>query len=116
MRHFVIMLPFPPSTNGLYAGKARRFKSKAYKTWIEEAGYMANTQDCQYFYDRVDITFHLNNNIDSSDCSNYIKAAEDFLVMRGIIKDDCKKYVRSTKSIWSDEVSNGCMIEIQECE
>jgi len=26
-----LMLPYPPSTNGLFAGKARRFVSKPYK-------------------------------------------------------------------------------------
>jgi hypothetical protein len=26
-------LPFPPSVNGLFSGKARRYASPAYKAW-----------------------------------------------------------------------------------
>jgi Holliday junction resolvase RusA-like endonuclease len=33
----VAALPLPPSTNGLFAGKVRRYKSKAYKAWEKEA-------------------------------------------------------------------------------
>lgn len=33
----VAVLPLPPSVNGLFPGKARRFPSKEYKAWREEA-------------------------------------------------------------------------------
>ena len=33
-------LPYPPSANNLFPGKARRFPSKAYKAWREAAGPM----------------------------------------------------------------------------
>jgi len=37
MNYIKLELPLPPSVNGLYAGKTRRFKSNKYKDWIQEA-------------------------------------------------------------------------------
>lgn len=111
----IILLPFPPSTNGLFAGKSRRFKSKAYNKWLEEAHRAMDKQKpLPYTTNRVDLVFKLNGGRANSDCSNYIKAAEDLLVSYGCIFDDSKEYVRSVRAEWSDDVQSGVQIEIYE--
>ena len=84
-----ITLPLPPSVNGLYAGKVRRFKSKKYEEWIARALDAFGTK-----YDNTEInpevwlkakyTFYMplwykNGNIKRRDVANYEKAASDFI-------------------------------------
>jgi Holliday junction resolvase RusA-like endonuclease len=117
MRHFCLLLPFPISTNSLYANiRGRgRIKTKRYKEWVQEAYLMSCKQDLQFFQNRVDIIIHLGGGRKNSDCSNMIKGIEDFLVNQKIIFDDSKPYVRSVKAIWDEDVT-GAMIEISEIE
>jgi len=79
-------LPFPPSVNGLFAGKARRYPSKAYKAWREAArphvpGVLV---PCPYVlslvFDRPDRR--------ARDLGNLEKAVSDLLVERGVVIDD----------------------------
>lgn len=107
----VIVLPFPPSTNHLFAGKSRRYKSKAYKAWLDEAAYAMLQQKRPTFTGRVRLNMRLGPGQMNSDCSNYIKAAEDLLVTYGIIPGDSKKHVSGVSIEWGNEV-NGIQIEI----
>lgn len=114
MKHACYVMPFPPSVNELFAGKARRFISPRYKAWAEEADFALLQQKPYTTFDkRVDIVVHLNGGNNFADCDNYNKASIDRIVAHGIIEDDSKLFVRSVKAIWSNDVI-GCMVEIRE--
>lgn len=116
--NFALMLPFPPSNNNLHknVSKTVRPKTKNYVNWIKEADGMATQQKPFVIFDkRVDVTVYLGGGASNYDCDNFNKAPQDFIVRLGIIKDDSKPYVRSTKQIWCEE-TKGCMIFIEECD
>ena len=110
-----IFLPFPPSTNGLFSGKERRFNSNAYKEWLKDAKVEF---DAQMEYDKyyagfanithagqVTLTFLLKAPDNRRrDLSNTIKAAEDFLVTQKVILDDDNRYVREIFIKWKDDM------------
>lgn len=118
-----LFLPFPPSTNTLFSGKARRFKSPAYKAWLKEAE--ADLQFQKYtdgfkwknHKGKVRICLLLKApDKRQRDCSNYIKAVEDFLVTHGVIAGDDSRYVRSVYVEWKDDMREGCFVVIEDCE
>ena len=88
-----ILLPIPPSLNGLYPGKTRRYKSKAYKNWLAEADFALNQQRVNKRAERIPgrvrahYLLHFPDNR-RRDVANYEKAISDFLVDRGLIEDD----------------------------
>ena len=88
-----IRLPTPPSVNSLYfnrkSGNGRgRVKTPAYRKWLAEADGWYLTQkrqiQCQSGKLRIEICLPKIR----GDASNRIKAAEDYLVSRGITGDD----------------------------
>ena len=95
--HTTLVLPFPPSTNNLFAGKARRFRSKGYEAWIAEAEHaMRQQRPLPHHTGAVELSLTAGwpRRKDGSpsqqrrDISNYIKAPEDLLVKFGVIEDD----------------------------
>ena len=88
MNYTKLELPLPPSVNGLYAGKTRRFKSNKYKDWIQEA-YIKLKQQETYKIEgwewlEVRYGFYMpiyNKNWTKKkiDTFNYEKALSDFL-------------------------------------
>ncbi len=108
-----LTLPFPPSVNGLYPGKARRHKSKRYKAWIKEAGWTLKTQEpIHRFRSPVSIVLTFGRpDKRVRDLSNYIKAVEDLLVTHGIIRDDSD--VHRGEQYWDDTIT-GVRVEITE--
>jgi Holliday junction resolvase RusA-like endonuclease len=103
----VICLPMCPSTNGLFAGNGkRRYKTKEYAAWIEEAGYALNRQRPEPIRGKVRLLIEIAEPKDAKarDCSNLIKAPEDLLVRHGIIEGDDQRYVRSVTAEWSRHV------------
>ena len=113
-KHACYVMPFPPTVNRLFAGKAHRHRSKVYDAWIWEADFaLMQQKPLEVFKERVDIVVHLNGGNNNSDCDNYNKAPIDRIVAHMIIEDDSKLFVRSVKAIWSNDVI-GCMIEIRE--
>lgn len=117
-----LSLPFPPSVNGLFTGKSRRFKSKSYKEWIKIAKAELDTQryinavkrECHL--GQVNITMHLkapDNRI--RDIDNCIKAVLDFLVAHKVIIADDSRYLRSIFAEWRcDMETSGCLISIED--
>ena len=92
----VICLPMPPSTNVLFAGNGkRRYKTKEYAAWIEEAGYALNRQKPEPIRGKVRLLIEIAEPKDakSRDCSN-------LLVRHGIIEGDDQRYVRSVTAKW----------------
>jgi crossover junction endodeoxyribonuclease RusA len=92
-------LPFPPSVNGLFAGKARRYASPAYKAWKAAArphvpaGLIAGPYTLDLIFDRPDRR--------ARDLGNLEKAVSDLIVERGLVIDDscCQRITLA----WSDE-------------
>ena len=91
------VLPFPPSVNSLFAGKQRRYLSKAYKAWIEEASHALRQQrPLPHYTDRVRVEYvagwprRKDGSMSTArrDLSNCIKAPEDLLVKFGVLEDD----------------------------
>jgi len=112
----VILLPFPPSTNGLFAGKDRRYKSKAYVNWLGEADYaMIQQRPYPRFKGKVRLNMRLGPGQANADCTNYIKAAEDLLVRYQVIQDDSRDFVSGVSIDWDMSV-NGIQIEIIRCD
>ena len=107
----VIMLPFPPSVNHLYAGKSRRYVSKAYEAWIAEARFVLNGQTpLPQITGPVNLSFHFGRpDKRKRDVFNYVKAPEDFLVANKIIEDD--SLVEKGTVEWAPNVC-GVVIEI----
>jgi Holliday junction resolvase RusA-like endonuclease len=94
----IIRLPVPPSVNGLYRNAIRRggkvargrYKTRAYKAWLDEADkWMLRDNPLRHALPtgRLSLSIILPLSI-RGDVSNYIKAAEDYLVSREITADD----------------------------
>ncbi len=90
---FSCTLPLPPSVNSLFGGGSgqKRFPSKKYKEWLKMCEYV-HTDSLNAECVSMRYTFFWPDNR-ARDLSNYIKAAEDFIVKRGVIKDDCWQVV-----------------------
>ena len=90
----MIVLPLPPSVNGLYGGGSgqQRFKSKAYKAWLIESSFAAKNQDLtleDFHKGKVELTYTFYfPDKRARDLCNYEKATTDFLVAEKFIEDD----------------------------
>lgn len=87
-------LPFPPSVNALYGGGSgqQRFKTKRYKEWCKQTGYIPNIGfDFPLFIEYV-FTWPDNR---TRDGQNYLKAPADLMVNSGLISDDNYKIITS---------------------
>lgn len=86
------ILPMPPSVNGLYADRpGGRRKTKKYKAWIEEAGWMIQTQADRHHRHTGKVTLLLQVRRPDNrrrDLANLEKATSDLLVRHGILADD----------------------------
>ena len=100
------VLPFPPSTNAKYGmnGK-KRVKGADVKKWITKAHSAMNKQNViQQMTERCILIYELFvPDGYPRDDSNYVKYTTDFLVERGIIPDDDRRYVKGTYSFWNDK-------------
>lgn len=100
------VLPFPPSTNAKYSmnGK-KRMKGKSVKAWIKKAHSAMNKQNViQQMTERCVLIYELFvPDARLRDDSNYVKYTTDFLVERGIIPGDDRRYVKGTYSFWNDD-------------
>lgn len=111
--YLCLVLPFPPTTNNLFAGKARRFPSRAYRDWQAEAySALLRQMPCRHFVGPVTMILALGKpDRRRRDVSNYIKAVEDFIVKpAGILSDD--EQVQDVRAYWCPEVV-GCRVEIE---
>jgi crossover junction endodeoxyribonuclease RusA len=111
MHTTTLFLPFPPSLNGLFAGKTRRYKSKKYISWLKEA-------QADLEFTKIMDGFKWKNHISEvdvilmlkapdkriRDADNCAKAVMDLLVANEVIKGDDSRYVRSLMIQWRDDV------------
>jgi Holliday junction resolvase RusA-like endonuclease len=112
----MIVLSFsdaPPSANNLFATVgARRFKTKAYRSWIKSAGLELMIQRPPMLAEPVDIALDVEEASGRrSDADGKLKAICDLLVRHNVIPDDSSVYVRSTSSRWVPGLK-GCRITI----
>lgn len=112
-----ICLPVPPSVNNLYPTDprtGRRYKSSQYRRWLRVADgrLLEQWSTLRPFIPvrgkpRITIRIPARSRMDAS---NAIKAAEDFLVSRGITEDDRNNWsVTASK----DSSVTECVIEIE---
>lgn len=98
MSSVTFTLPFPPSVNGLFAGKGRRYCSATYKAWkaaakaFVPAGLIPGPYSLELIFDRPDRR--------ARDLGNLEKAVSDLIVERGLVIDDscCQRITLA----WSD--------------
>jgi len=101
-------LPFPPSTNGLFAhglvrGKVRRFPTKQYKAWRKQAGIIIRSQRLKQLREPVVIKLALTpRDSRRRDADNYAKPCLDALVEAGLLIDDSNQYVRAVIPHWCE--------------
>lgn len=117
---FFLRLPFPKSVNTLYYNKIIgrkniRVKTIKYRDWIKQSELLLSIQKNKEFTDRVDLNIFCGGGRVNQDISNLIKCVEDQLVRNKTIQDDSKKYVRSVKISWDDNV-DGCVVFISNCK
>lgn len=100
------ILPFPPSTNAKYSMKGKkRVKGKKVLDWIDKAHAALDKQNMiQVMSERCILVYELfTPDNRPRDDSNYTKYTTDFLVERGIINDDNRRFVKGTYSFWNDK-------------
>lgn len=107
----IIVLPMPPSVNGLYRNVAGRGRvpTGLYQRWKEAADAALWTQKRVAFKGQVHVTVTLEDK-GRYDCDNKNKAVLDFLVRHGFIEDDDKRIVRRVTAQVGDV--KGCQVEI----
>ena len=108
-----LVVPMPPSTNGLYRNIPRRgrVKTDQYKAWIDEAGHALNQQSKIAMVGDVKLTITMGPRNRRRDLDNCIKAPQDLLQAHGILANDSQ--VVDVRARWSDQVQ-GCLIDIRE--
>lgn len=108
MTEISIRLPFPPSTNGLFAhgyvnGKVRRFPTKQYKAWRRAAVIIVRSHRLKQFREPVVIKLELTpRDARPRDADNYAKPVLDALVEAGLLIDDSNRYVREVRPCWCE--------------
>lgn len=105
-----LWLPFPPSVNGLFAGKSRRYKSEAYEAWI----FQAKRSLCQQHFIRIEtpvsVSYRFGRpNKRKRDIDNLFKAPNDLLVSCGVIADD--SLIHRISGEWGD--ITGCVVLVE---
>lgn len=115
---FQCSVPMPPSANNVFlnvAGRGR-VRSKAYRAWAEEAGWMVKSRMNGMVTDPISVRIELcPKNRRAYDIDNRIKPSLDLLVACGVIPDDSNKYIRQ---VMVREVPTGpeCTITLEEIE
>lgn len=106
-----IALPFPPSTNGLFAdGKKSRRLSKEYDAWRHAAGWDIQIAKPGSLNGKVRVDIKLEDGR-KQDLDNSAKALIDLLVTHGVIQGDSPKYVRDLRLRFDASVS-GALVEV----
>ena len=102
MKDLEITIPVKPlSINSAY--KVQRFASDDLKQFEKDACNFVRISNNPIDYEcELHFTFYIKN-YKRTDTSNLIKVAEDFLVKRGIIKDDSLVVYLTAKKVYNEE-------------
>ena len=101
----MICLPMCPTANNLFAGNGkRRYRTKEYKSWAKEAGWILASQRPAKSIGAVSVLIEvsLRESTDSWDLANREKATLDLLVEHKVIQGDNRPYVRKLAMEWAD--------------
>lgn len=106
-------LPFPPSVNQLYSNASGigRVKTKAYRSWENEAGLRLNLARPAPIKGPFTIEIQAKRpNARRRDLGNLEKAVSDLLVKHGVIEDD--SLMERLVMEWSEEVESGILVTL----
>lgn len=99
MSAIAFTIPIPPSTNALFANvpKVGRVKTRAYRDWINAAGWALKSQRVGSIAGPYAVTIRLPDNI-RGDIGNREKAINDLMVAHKITPDDrfCREILITT--------------------
>jgi len=88
-------VPMPPSTNALFANASNgRIKSRDYRNWIKEAGWIVMAARVGCLFGPVSVEITLPSNM-RGDPDNRVKPILDLCVRLGLIRADTAKVVKS---------------------
>jgi crossover junction endodeoxyribonuclease RusA len=109
-----IALPWPPSTNNLFAtAGGRRVTSKDYALWKREAGWTLLAQRPKKHHGMVTISVELcKPHSRRFDLDNRLKPVLDLLVEHGVIKDDSDQYVQEV-NVKSVDNAAPCVVTVR---
>lgn len=108
-----VVVPVPPSTNNLFPGKARRFKSKEYKDWLKVALPIIRNLKSPKLYP-CEIYIRCGVKLDSrSDIANREKAVTDACVTAEVIPGDSIKYISDVVIRYRPDDGDGFKIEFR---
>lgn len=109
-------IPKPPSANGLFAnvpGKGR-IKTRSYKAWIKEAGWVLRIARVKAATGRVRVRLEVETpKAPKADIDNIVKPVMDLLKTAGVIADDGHKHVAGVSADWVEGIV-GCRVTITE--
>lgn len=110
-----IRLPFPPSSNNLFAGRVRRYATGTYRRWRAAAGWELVAQRIKPMAGPVSIEVELSPpDKRPRDCDNHLKAIVDLIVQQGLLPDDNGKHVRGVSAHWAQQPgSPGATVRIR---
>lgn len=99
----VFTVPLPPPANSLFANVAGkgRVKSRRYRAWIKEAGWLVRSQRVGSIEGAVQIRVEIPNSA-RADTDAYFKGLVDLCVRNGLIEDDNSKVVRGLTLDFAD--------------
>lgn len=112
--HF--LLPFPPSVNTPYSiSRGKRVKSVKVKAWEKLASQSVNKQNIIPYIGRCIIIYGLHHPDNRArDAANYEKITTDFLVSKGVLKGDDRRFIQGIFSYWNDVPGDFINVWIQD--
>lgn len=89
-----VTVPMPPSANALFANAScGRIKSRKYRDWIKEAGWIVQAARVGRIIGAVKVEIILPSNM-RGDPDNRIKPLLDLVTRLGLIEDDAARVIR----------------------
>ena len=106
-----LTLPLAPSVNALWrVTGSRMYKTKVYKDWLEEAGWMVKQQTKQTIEGEYVLHIRAQKNNKRRDLDNILKATSDLLVNLHIVEDDSQCVALAAE--WAKESSAPMIVTI----
>ena len=106
-----IELPLAPSVNALWRISGKRlYRTKQYKDWLEEAGWMVRQQTRKTVDGEYALHIRAVRSNKRRDLDNLLKATSDLLVELRIVEDDSQCVALAAE--WADESSAPMIVTI----
>jgi len=106
-----LTLPLAPSVNALWRiTGSRMYKTKVYKDWLEEAGWMVKQQTKQTIDGEYALHIRAKKTNRRRDLDNILKATSDLLVNLHIVEDDSQCVALAAE--WAKEASEPMVVTI----